>query len=364
MMDHLGCLTTFVAVVEKGGFAAAARHLSIAPATVTRQISTLEHRLGARLLQRTTRICTLTEAGQAFYQHGTKILEAIKDADAVAIAFHATSKGTIRLNASPTLAKDVSAIVARYAAIQPETCFDLSTTTHVGDFLGDRIDLAIRDDSVAGSSLVVRTLTRAEWTPCASPGHIARHGMPAHPGELPKHNCLIYAHGGNSSDWNFTDGNGRQSVRVSGNLRSGDPDALHAAALCDQGLVLLPDTMVSEDLDAGRLVRILNEYSAEATTVRAVLPSRRQISLKVRNFLDFAAMEFRNMTGRRLCAVAPGASARECTNVPLMPPAGRSAGGESVYPAAGLRSVVLNLAAARDEKRHGICASAPPARRD
>jgi DNA-binding transcriptional LysR family regulator len=313
-MDHVGCLTTFVAVVEKGGFAAAARHLSVAPATVTRQISTLEHRLGARLLQRTTRICTLTEAGQAFYQHGTKILEAIKEADAAAIAFHATSKGTIRLNTSPTLSSDVSGIVARYAATQPETCFDLNTTSHVGDFLGDRIDLAIRDDSVAGSSLVVRTVARAEWTPCASPGHIARHGMPAHPAELPKHNCLVYVRDGNSNDWNFIDNNGIKSIPVSGNLRSADPNVLHAAALCDQGLVLLPDTMVSEDLDAGRLVRILSKYSAEGTTVRAVLPSRRQVSLKVRNFLDFAAKEFRNMMRRRLCATAPRASARERTD--------------------------------------------------
>jgi DNA-binding transcriptional LysR family regulator len=297
-------MATFVAIVEKGGFAAAGRHLSIAPATVTQQVQSLEQRIGARLLQRTTRKSTVTEAGQVFYERSKKILEDIKEADAIANAFHATSRGTLRLNTSPTLTKDVSTIVARYVAAHPETSFDLTTTKQMGDLLDDRVDLAIRDDSVAESSLIVRRLACAEWIPCASPGHVARHGLPIHPAELTEHNCLVYAHDSDSDEWHFINKNGQKSVRVSGSLRSSDPHALRTAALSDQGLILLPESMISEDLDAGRLVRVLNEYSAEQSTIRAVYPSRRQLSLKVRTFLDFAAKAFGTLSQTENLAAA------------------------------------------------------------
>ena len=291
-MNHLACMTTFVAVVDKGGFAPAARHLAIAPASVTQQIHILERRIGARLLQRTTRKSTLTEAGEAFYQRVIKILADIEEADAIANAFHATSRGTLRLNTSPTLSKDVGALVARYAAVHPETSFDLATTNQMGGLLDERIDLAIRDDSVIESSFIVRRLAYVEWTACASPGYVARHGFPTRPAELAGYNCLVYVRDRDGDDWRFVDHNGRTSVRVSGSLRSSDPHVLRTAALSDQGLVLLPDAMIAEDLQSGRLVRILSEYSAEQATIRAIYPSREQLSLKVRTFLDFAAAAF------------------------------------------------------------------------
>lgn len=291
-MDHLACMTTFVTVVEKGGFAAAARHLSIVPATVTLQVQTLERRVGARLLQRTTRRSSLTEAGQAFYERAVKILTDIREADAIANVFHATSRGTIRLQTSPTLSKDVSALVARYSAVHPETSFDLLTANRLGDLIEERIDLAIRDDAVPESSLIVRRLACTGWTACASPGHIAKHGAPAHPAELAGRNCLVYDRGHDSAEWRFRDADDCKSIRVSGSLCSSDPHALRTAALCDQGLALLPDALIAEDLQAGRLVRILNGYTAEQAVVRAIFPSRQQISLKVRTFLDFAARAF------------------------------------------------------------------------
>jgi len=291
-MDHLAGVTTFVAIVEEGGFAAAARRLDVAPASITRQVATLEHRIGARLLQRKTRKCRLTEAGQAFYERGVKILADIWEADAIANAFHATSRGTVRLQTSLTLAEDVSGLVARYVTVHPETSFDLITTNKMGSLLDDRVDLAIRDDAAPDPSLIVRRLAFSEWTPCGSPGHVARHGLPIHPAELAEHNCLVYVRDHDCDLWRFTGETGRQSIRVSGSLRSSDPHALRAAALSDQGLILLPDAMVSEDLEAGRLVRVLNEYSAEPRIISAVYPSRRQLALKVRTFLDFAAMAY------------------------------------------------------------------------
>lgn len=299
-MDHLACMTTFVMVVEKGGFAAAARHLCVAPATVTQHVKMLEDRIGARLLQRTTRKSALTEAGRAFYERGIKILEAIKEADAVANAFHATARGTLRLNTSPTLSDDVAAIIERYVAVHPETSIDLTTTNQMVDLVDDRVDLAIRDDSVTESSFIARRLGFAEWTACVSPGHIAKHGVPVHPADLARHNCLVYLGARDCNDWHFVGRTGGKSIRVSGNLRSSDPHALRTAALRDQGLVLLPDAMVCEDLHTGRLVRILTDYRLEQATIIAVYPSRRQLPVKVRTFLDFAAKQFRTPYQRRM----------------------------------------------------------------
>jgi DNA-binding transcriptional LysR family regulator len=351
-MDHLACMTTFVAVVEKGGFASAARHLSVSPATVTQQVQTLENRIGVRLLQRTTRKCMLTEAGQEFYERGIRILEDIREADAVASAVHATLRGTIRINISPTLAKEVSTLVARYAALHPEPSFDLTTTSQMGDIVGGRIDLAIRDDSVAQPSLIVRRLACTEWTACASPGHVARNGLPIHPAELAQHNCLIYVHSHDPDEWRFADGNGTKSVRVSGSLRSSDPHVLRAAAISDMGLILLPDAMVANDLLAGRLVRVLNGYSAEQPTIRAVYPSRRHLPLKVRSFLDFAAMAFGAVARVELDAESePSAPAgvRARSGEPLneKPMAEHTDDGQSAYAPAGPRAFVENLGAAK-----------------
>jgi DNA-binding transcriptional LysR family regulator len=362
-MDHLACMATFVAVVEKGGFAAAARCLSIAPATVTLQIQTLEHRIGARLLQRTTRKSTLTEAGHVFYERVVKILEDVGEADAIANAFHATSRGTIRLQTSPTLSQEVSALVARYVAAHPETSFHLNTTSRMGNLLDDQIDLAIRDEAVAESSLIVRRLARAEWTACASPDHVARHGLPIHPAELAEHNCLVYIRDRDCDQWRFTDRNGSRSIRVSGSLRSSDPHALRMAALSDQGLILLPDAMVSEDMQTGRLVRVLNGYSAEPATIRAVYPSRRQLSLKVRTFLDFVAVafggspqiEFRARFGSSAARSVSALSGRQQNSKQMAELGGE---GELRYSPAWVRSVMASPAGPSTPKCSGTALSA------
>jgi DNA-binding transcriptional LysR family regulator len=347
-MNQFDCLATFVAVVEKGGFAAAARHLSIGGATVTRQVLTLEDRTGARLLHRTTRKCSLTEAGLAFYLRSKKIIEDLRDADAIAKEFHASTKGTIRVNTSATLISEVSAVVARYAANHEETSFDVITTDQMSDLLDDRIDLAIRDESITESSMIVRSLTFAEWTACASPGYISRHGMPNHPAELGKHNCLIYVRGNDCDRWRFTNHGDSKTVRVSGNLRSSDPRILRAAAIFDQGVVLLPDAMVAESLQAGHLVRVVCAFCAEGRQVRAVYPSR-QLSLKVRTFLDFAAREFLATKKAARPSEASCVTARDDR---------RDSGTEPEYSPADSRSSVISFDAAKNygqiaPPRHG-----------
>ena len=150
----------------------------------------------------------------------------------------------------------------------------------------------IRDDPVPESSLIVRCLACAEWTPCAALDYVARYGLPARPAELKDHNCLVYARGHDCDEWRFTSEDGEKAIRISGDLRSTDPHAVRTATLAAHGVALLPDAMISKDLQAGRLIRVLSEYSAEPATVRAIYPSRRQLARKVRTFLDFAAASF------------------------------------------------------------------------
>jgi DNA-binding transcriptional LysR family regulator len=279
-------------------------------------------------------------------------LEDIKEADAIANEFHATSRGTLRINTSPTLTGDVSALIARYIAAHPETSFDLTVTNQMGSLIDDRIDLSIRDDSVAESSLIVRRLACAEWTPCASPGYVARHGLPTHPAELAQHNCLVYVHDHDGDEWSFIDRSGVKSIRVSGSVRSSDPHALRMAALSDQGIVLLPDAMVSEDLRTGRLVRILNGYDTEQATIRAVYPSRRQLTLKVRTFLDFAATTFgtspqNEVHTTSVSSIGKGVAARRdgWQDVTQMPE--RASDRQFTHLSAWKPSMAVNMAAAR-----------------
>lgn len=295
-MDSLDCMTIFVAVVERGGFASAARYLSIAPATVTQRIQGLEHEIGARLLSRTNTRLALTEVGRALYTGGKKTLEDIKEADAIAGEFRASSQGTLRINVSPTLAKTMGDLVSGYARLHPDTVFDLSSTERACSLPDNGFELAIRDDAVSDTKSLVRQLASVEWTVCASPGYVARHGAPALPDELSRFNCLVYGSDRSFDEWIFRDVAGRYPVRVWGRLRSNDPYALRSAALSDDGVVHLPDALVSDDLEAGRLVRVLASYSTEPVAVRAVYPCRRRLSLKVRSFLDFAAKEMSRLS--------------------------------------------------------------------
>jgi hypothetical protein len=233
----------------------------------------------------------------------------------------------------------------------------------MGNLLDDQIDLAIRDEAVAESSLIVRRLARAEWTACASPDHVARHGLPIHPAELAEHNCLVYIRDRDCDQWRFTDRNGSRSIRVSGSLRSSDPHALRMAALSDQGLILLPDAMVSEDMQTGRLVRVLNGYSAEPATIRAVYPSRRQLSLKVRTFLDFVAVafggspqiEFRARFGSSAARSVSALSGRQQNSKQMAELGGE---GELRYSPAWVRSVMASPAGPSTPKCSGTALSA------
>ena len=262
-MDRLKSLSTFVQVVENGGFSAAARHLNMSPSMASEHVQALEEQLGARLLQRTTRKVSLTEAGQAYYENAARILAELEEADRRVGALQSTPRGRLRLHVGTHIIRFVTPILADYMKLYPDLTVDLTMGERMVDLVEEGFDLAIRATVPADSSLVIRQLSAWRHVPCAAHSYLEAHGRPAHPSDLANHNCLRYAFYPYGEDWRFTGPDGAPvSARVKGSLRTNSAEALRIAAIEGIGIFLAPSFLVTEDLDAGRLVPLLDGVQA------------------------------------------------------------------------------------------------------
>jgi DNA-binding transcriptional LysR family regulator len=286
-------MAVFAKVVESSSFAAAARHFDMSPAMVSKHIRTLEERLGVRLLNRTTRRVSATEVGQNYYERCLRILNELKDAERAAGDLEAAPRGLLRVTTSVSFgAHQLAPAIADYLVAYPDVSIDLSLHDNYVDLLEERIDLAIRLGQLSDSSLIAKKLYTVEMVLCASPGYLAANGTPQKPHDLSKHNCLIYTYAAPRA-WTFTDANGKAEViRISGRLSANSGDPLLALALKDTGILLGPDYLVANDLNAGRLVRLLPDYKTQETPVYAVYPHSHFLSAKTRTFVDFLAARF------------------------------------------------------------------------
>jgi DNA-binding transcriptional LysR family regulator len=298
-MDRVSCMLSFVKVVENDGFSAAARHLNISTSIVTTHVKSLEDRLGVRLLNRSTRSVSLTEAGQAYYERCIQILSEIEDADEAAQVLQSKPRGTLRLNVSPGVVLLIAPSIAEFTGLYPDVSVRLTLTTRTVDFVEEGFDLAIRFIVAADSSLILRRLAIFRLVVCGSPKYLAKRGRPEHPSDLVRHNCLIYydaSFGKGGKEWRFTGPNGDLPVRVSGNLESNSSVLLRAAAALDEGLLYMPAPVVAEELKSGALVPVLTEFLPEKYSIDALYPHREHLPVKVRRFIDLVAKNFREAT--------------------------------------------------------------------
>lgn len=286
-MDRIISMTAFVQVVDSGSFAAAAKRLKVAPATVTHHVQSLENRLGIQLLNRTTRRVNLTEVGADFYKRASQILTDVEEAEHVASALQSTPRGTLRLNTSVTLARFMTPLIAEYTMIYPEVSFELIMSDRMVDMVEEGFDLALRVGALQDSSLIARRVGLGKMVVCASPAYLARRGTPQKPADLAGHNCLSYVNSFSDNRWHFSGAAGAEAIEVSGNLRSNSTEGLRAAALAGQGVCLLPLVSLADDLRAGRLVQLLAEFGTREAIIQAIYPASRHVSAKVRTFLDF-----------------------------------------------------------------------------
>ena len=292
-MDRLTSLTVFTRVVDSGGFSAAARRLNMSTTMVSNHVQSLEDRLGVRLLNRTTRKVSLTEVGKTYYERCTRILADLEEADLAANALQSTPRGTLRLYTSTHIVQFIAPVVAEFLALYPEASVELSMGERMIDLIEEGTDLAIRTTPPPDSSLIVRRLTPWRHILCCSPGYLEMHDAPLQPADLAQHNCLRYAFYPFGDEWHFTGPDGDPAaVRVTGNLLSSSAETLRHVALDGQGLFLAPSFIAAEDLEAGRLVRILDDYESVEFAINAIYPHRHFLSAKVRSFIDLAAERF------------------------------------------------------------------------
>jgi DNA-binding transcriptional LysR family regulator len=293
-MDRFSAMQAFVAVVETGAFARAAERLGMSTSSLSRLVGDLEAHLGARLLNRTTRRLSLTEGGQAFYERSVQLLAELAEAEAVASLAAAAPHGRIKLTCSVAIGlQRVAPAIARFAARYPDVRFDVTVADRLIDLVEEGFDLAIRIGRVGGESLVARKLGAMQLVMCASPEYLSRHGTPAAPADLARHNLFTYAYGPHPNLWRLTDPSGAEHpVRAAGNLHANSGDLLVATAVAGLGIAFEPDFIVRPHLDNGSLVRVLPGYTGTQGEIWAVYPSRRHLSVKVRLFVEHLAESF------------------------------------------------------------------------
>lgn len=286
-MDRLTSLTAFVRVVDTGGFSAAARKLNMSTTMVSNHIQALEERLGARLLNRTTRKVSVTEIGKTYYDRCVQILSDLEQADDIAGALQSVPRGTLRIHSATHMVPFVAGVVAKLLSTYPDVKVDLRMGEANVDLIEEGYDVALRMTPPPDSSLIVRSLATWRHVLCCSHDYLERHGRLQQLVELTEHNCGRHLNYPFGDEWRFFDRKGAPaSVRISGSLVTNSGEALRRMVIDGAGIGLLAGFLVSDDLDAGRLVRLLPEYRPVEMSMNAVYPHRHHLSAKVRTFID------------------------------------------------------------------------------
>jgi DNA-binding transcriptional LysR family regulator len=287
----------FTEVVDGGSFSAAARQMGMAPSSVARGIGALEDELGVRLLNRTTRKLSLTEAGRLFHERSRRILVEVDDARLSVTQLEATARGTLRLSVPVAFGRlHIAPAVPEFLAAFPAVAVDLCLTDAFVDLVEEGVDLAIRIGELQDSSLIARRLARNQRVICGSPAYFERAGRPTEPAALGAHNCLVYKRQSNRATWRLRNHEQTYEVEVHGSLWANNADALHTAALAGLGLAILPTWMVGQDVRRGALEVAFADYTVSPgaldTSIYAVFPYARHLSPKVRALVDFLVNRF------------------------------------------------------------------------
>ena len=293
-MDLFTSLKSYAQVVESGSFARAAERLDLSTTAISKHVADLEAHLQTRLLNRTTRKLSMTESGQAFYGRCIQLLQDLEEAEEEAAGAAGTPRGTLRLTAPVNFGvREVAPALATFSMQQPEMKFDVQLSDRVVDLVEEGFDLAIRIGRPGSENLVARRLGEIRVLVCASPNYLKLHGTPVTPDDLTHHNCFTYEYSVPRSQWRLRDAEGMEHlVQVSGSMHSNNGDLLAEAGAQGGGVVWLPDFIVSDYLQDGRLVPLLSDYSGLSLPIYAVYPSRKHLSAKVRVFVDFLVARF------------------------------------------------------------------------
>lgn len=287
-IDILAGMRVFTAVVDSGSFAGASDKLNMSRGMATRYVAQLETHLGVRLLQRTTRKLSLTEAGTDYYQRAIQIIAAIEDAEYSATQGSMDPRGKLRITTATAFAigqldRAITAYLRRYPNVEVE----LMTSERMVDLVDEGFDLAVRIAKQLSPGLIARRLAPVRIVVCASPDYLKTHGTPASPEELVHHNCLFYSSSTYRNRWYFCRDGVDHTVQVKGNFHVNEGQVLVNAALEGMGILYEPDFLVYDAIKHKRLVRILEDWETDEFSLYAVYASRQFLPPKVRSFIDF-----------------------------------------------------------------------------
>lgn len=288
-LEDISAIRTYVSVVETHGISAAARRLHLTPSTVSKHVSLLEERLGARLINRTTRRLSVTDVGSRLYERALKILQELEAAEAEIFEFDKTPRGTLRVTAPPIMAaRHLAPHLPKFLRRYPEISLELNVSAKLVDLVNEGTDLAIRVASDVNRHMQAVRLAPIRRVLCVSPDYIERYGAPESPDELTHHNCLLRQASELVNKWTLKSERGVHAIRVDGKFTADNAEVLRDAVVGGVGVALMPTFVCWQDLLAGRLLEILPGSTVIDTWLYAVVPHRGPIPSKTRSFIEFA----------------------------------------------------------------------------
>lgn len=291
-MDKLRSMEVFVGVVDAGSFTAVAQALEMSTVMVSKHIAHLEHRLGARLLNRTTRRQSLTEIGERYCEQCRQILAQIRAAETGAEAMRATARGTLKVSAPVAFGSEcLTPAMADYFGQHPEVNMDLELSNRLSDVVEEGLDAAVRIGKLDDSALIARPLRPYGMVICASPGYLERFGTPRTPADLAHHQCLDFLHWRRHVRWRLNDHDAAAVMPVS-RFRSNNGQALKNAALAGLGLVMQAEIVLADEIERGRLIPCLAEFVPAARPMHLIYARDRQPTPKLTTFIEFVVDRF------------------------------------------------------------------------
>jgi DNA-binding transcriptional LysR family regulator len=288
-------MAVFVKASEVGSFAAAAEAMGMSPQMVAKHVVFLEDRLGTTLLHRTTRRQSLTDVGRAYYDRCKLVLAEAEAAETLAQDMRSLPSGVLRVNAPMTFgAFSLAPFVTRYLRLYPQMQIDLTLNDRFVDPLEEGFEVMVRIGEVEDTSLVAHALVPYRLIACASPDYLAKRGTPRTPSEFQHHDCLAYAYWSPSIPcrWQFTRAEQVEEIQATGRIRSNDWKMLLHAAVEGYGITLGPEGVLSGEIAAGRLVRVLPDYEGPSRPMHVLYPAGRRPTVKVKSFVDAIVDEF------------------------------------------------------------------------
>lgn len=287
-MDRMTSMETFVRVVESGSFSVAARYLRVGQPAVSKTVAQLEERLGVKLLTRSTRGLSTTEAGQNYYERAKRAIEEADEADLAARGAGAGLTGRLRICAAVTFASihiipRLPAFLAQHPDLELEVVLDDRNI----DLVQDGIDVAFRMGTLADSALTARRIGRGKRLVVGTPAYFARAGVPRIPGDLIGHQAIVYVQQGDNAAWVFRQGSAETAVAMKSRLKVTAAEGVRAAVFADLGLAVVSEWMFAPDLESGRVEAVLTDWELPSVDLSAVFPAGRIATAKARAFVSF-----------------------------------------------------------------------------